>query len=99
MRNSLILLETSARARIDLAKKCIDTGKNTRSFNAERRRKAWQVAKGFLDNAERELNSAMENATSYFSKENIQRDLEFLHRLKKTVNNGLHKKCGIVIDD
>ena len=78
-----ILLENRARAKIDLAKKCIDTGRNIREYNPIIRAKAWERARQYLSEAERDINNAMENASSHIDKEYLQRDLDFLSKMKR----------------
>lgn len=83
--NNIILLENRARAKIDLAKKCIDTGRNWKACkSAKIRGKAWENARKYLDEAERDLQHALEYATSSVDIEYIKKDLNFLAKMKKT---------------
>lgn len=83
MRN-VILLENRARARIDLAKKCIDTGKNSKKVkDASIRAKAWEKARSYLTEAERDLNIALENVVSSVDRDFIEKDIAFLNKMKK----------------
>jgi hypothetical protein len=83
LERNIILLENRARATMDLAKLCIETGKsqnNSKTIKA----KAWERARVYLDDAERDLMKALDHATSAVDKDYIKRDLDFLHRLKKS---------------
>jgi len=55
------LLEKRATAKMDMAKKCIDTGKDFKS-NPRTRVRAWEMCREFLNEAERDLNKAIEYA-------------------------------------
>lgn len=80
---NIILLENSARAKIDLAKVCMDTGRNSLKYKSPIiRAKAWETARNYIRDAERNLNTALENASSYMDKEYIEKDLEFLQKMK-----------------
>lgn len=80
---NIILLENRARAKMDLAKICIDTGRNSHKYkNPSIRAKAWETARAYLIDAERDLNIALENASSYVDKDYIKKDLEFLLKMK-----------------
>jgi len=80
---NIILLENRARAKMDLAKLCIDTGRNSIKYKSPSiRAKAWENARNYLSEAERDLNKALENVTSYIDKEYIKKDLEFLIKMK-----------------
>ncbi|MBN2532754.1 MAG: putative DNA binding domain-containing protein [Spirochaetales bacterium] len=83
--NNIILLENRARAKIDLAKKCIDTGRNWKEYrNPKIRAKAWENARKYLDEAERDLQHAMECAASSVDIEYIKKDLSFLAKMKNS---------------
>lgn len=79
--SNIKLLENKARATMDMAKICIDTGKNYQT-SPQMKAKAWERARVYLDDAERDLRKALNNANAV-DKESIKRDLEFLNRLKK----------------
>ncbi len=79
--SNIVLLENKARATMDMAKICIDTGKNYQT-SPHMKAKAWERARVYLDDAERDLKMAINNANS-FEKEFINRDIEFLNRLKR----------------
>jgi predicted HTH transcriptional regulator len=76
------LLQKRATAKIDEAKKCINTGKDFKS-NPRTQARAWEMCRQLLSEAERDLNIALENSEYSSEKEFIQRDIEFLERMKK----------------
>jgi predicted HTH transcriptional regulator len=80
---NIVLLENRARAKMDLAKICIDTGKNYRKYIPRIRAQAWETARKYITEAERDINTALENATSFADKEYLKKDLEFLLIMKK----------------
>lgn len=84
---NIVLLENSARAKMDLAKLCIDTGRNVKKFkNPSIRAKAWEKARYYLNDAERDLNIALENASSAVDKEFLEKDFDFLNKMKRIAN-------------
>lgn len=82
LETNVILLENKARATMDLAKICIETGKSRNNSGAIKA-KAWERARVYLDDAERDLMKALDSSSSPIEKEYIKRDLEFLQRLKR----------------
>jgi len=80
--NNIILLENRARATIDIAKICIDTAKN-RESSVKIKAKAWERARVYLDDAERDLMNALDNANNSVDQDYINRDLDFLNKMKK----------------
>ncbi|MBN2739112.1 MAG: putative DNA binding domain-containing protein [Spirochaetales bacterium] len=80
---NVVLLENRARAKIDLAKQCIKTGKNYRRFKKNIRAKAWEKARQYLAEAEHDLNLALENASSPIDRDYIEKDYAFLRQMKK----------------
>lgn len=80
--SNIVLLENRARATMDIAKICIDTGKS-RESSPKIKAKAWERARVYLDDAERDLMRALDNSNGVVEKEYIKRDLDFLHRMKK----------------
>jgi hypothetical protein len=79
--NNIILLENRARATIDIAKICIETARN-RESSPKIKAKAWERARVYLDDAERDLVNALDNANT-IDKDYINRDLDFLHKMKR----------------
>lgn len=76
------LLEKRATAKMDMAKKCIDTGKNFKS-NLKTKARAWEMCRELLVDAERDLNKAFEYADNPNEKLFIENDLNFLEKMKK----------------
>lgn len=76
------LLQKRATAKMDEAKKCINTGKDFKS-NPRTQARAWEMCRQLLSEAERDLNLALENSEYSSEKEFIQRDIEFLEKMKK----------------
>jgi len=80
--SNVVLLENKARGMMEMAKICIDTAKN-RENSAKIQAKAWERARVFLDDAERDLLNALENSNSPLEKKYINSDIDFLNKLKK----------------
>jgi len=76
------LLEKRATAKMDMAKKCIDTGKDFKS-NPKTKARAWEMCRELLVDAERDLNKAFEYADNPNEKFFIENDLRFLEKMKK----------------
>jgi hypothetical protein len=72
-----------ATAKMDEAKKCINTGKDHKS-NPRTQARAWEMCRQLLSEAERDLNLALDNSDYSTEKEFIQKDIEFLEKMKKT---------------
>ena len=81
LRRSAPLLQLAGKARIDLAKKCIETARN-RDTAREMRTRAWDLCREYLSDAERNLNSALE-FSSEIEREYIERDMEFLAHMRQ----------------
>ena len=73
---NIVLLENKARATMDMAKICIDTGKSYK-INNSMKAKAWERARVYLDDAERDLMKALDNAEGDIEKEYIKRVSKF----------------------
>ena len=73
------LLQKRATAKMDEAKKCINTGKDYKS-NPKTKARAWEMCRQLLSEAERDLNTALYNSENKFF---IERDLEFLETMKQ----------------
>jgi len=94
---NVTLLENRARAKMDLAKICMDTGRNREKYkNAETRAQAWENARRFLEESERDLNQALENVTGYVETEYIRKDLAFLEKMKKLAQKPVKRKKLVV---
>lgn len=76
------LLEKRATAKMDMAKKCIDTGKDFKS-NPKTKARAWEMCRELLVDAERDLNKAFDYADNPNEKFFIEKDLSFLEKMKK----------------
>ena len=76
------LLQKRATAKMDEAKKCINTGKDFKS-NPRTQARAWEMCRQLLSEAEIDLNTAIENSDYSGERDFIQRDIEFLERMKK----------------
>ncbi|MDD1428281.1 putative DNA binding domain-containing protein [Dolichospermum sp. ST_sed9] len=77
------LLEKRATAKMDMAKKCIAAGRDHKS-NDKTKARAWEMCRQLLEDAEKDLNLALENAENpnekFFIEEN---DINFLNELKQ----------------
>ncbi|TAG23349.1 MAG: hypothetical protein EAZ32_04630 [Cytophagia bacterium] len=67
---------------MDLAKKCINTGKDKNSTQKTKAR-AWEMCRQLLSEAERDLNVAYENTESAVDKTYLNKDFDFLRRMKE----------------
>ncbi len=76
------LLEKRATAKMDIAKKCIDSAKDYRS-NQRTKARAWEMCRQMLEEAERDLNMALENVDNPNERFFIENDINFLNRLKQ----------------
>jgi len=79
--SNIILLKNRARAAMYMAKICMETGRNHQG-SSTMKAKAWERARVYLDDAERDLKMALNNAGSV-DRDYINRDIEFLEKLKK----------------
>ena len=75
------LLQKRAKAKMDEAQKCINTAKDNKTTQKTKAR-AWEMCRQLLLEAERDLNIAFETITNSSEKEIIQKDLEFLEKMK-----------------
>jgi predicted HTH transcriptional regulator len=76
------LLDLRARAKIDQAKKCLETAKNPLTPPGLKGR-AWEKTRAFLASAEKDILKALETANNDVDRDYIQRDLDFLHTLQQ----------------
>lgn len=80
--NNSSLRELSAKARMDLAKKCMETGRDkTRPPNI--RARAWELCREYLSDAEKDLKTALDYVTNETDRDYIDRDVEFLSHLQQ----------------
>ncbi|MDR1370969.1 MAG: putative DNA binding domain-containing protein [Dysgonamonadaceae bacterium] len=77
------LLEKRATSKMDLAKKCIGTGRDNKS-SAKIKARAWDMCRQYLNEAEENLNDALNYAEDpnekFFIEEN---DIKFLEKMKE----------------
>lgn len=85
-----VLYDVRARARIDLAKKCMETGKNGR-VQKERQAKAWDLCRTYLEEAEADIIRALENEIQPREKEFYEKDLEFVRMMKEQARKPVHR--------
>jgi hypothetical protein len=71
-----------ARAKMDLAKKCINTAKDKEKPIPKIRARAWEQCRKYPEGAESDLNTALENVSSPIEKDYILQDMTFLKKLK-----------------
>jgi len=94
---SATLLELKAKAKIDLAKKCMDTAKNP-DTSSNLKRRAWEQSRSYLDEAEKDLNKALDSVNNETEKEYILRDLDFLKSMqqiaRRPAKKGFYKPYG-----
>jgi predicted HTH transcriptional regulator len=76
------LLEKRATAKMDMAKKCIESGRDSKS-NPKTKARAWEKCRELLEEAERDLNLALENAENPNEKFFIENDIIFLNKMKQ----------------
>jgi len=75
------LLDIRGRARIDLAKRCIETARSS-ELSPTLRGKAWDRCREYLAQAESDLRKALEYVKNQTDKDYIEKDLEFLSTMK-----------------
>ena len=78
-----ILLEKRATARMDLAKKCINTGQDSKS-NPKTKARARELCMQLLDEAEKDLLKALDYVDNPTGKSFIEGDIIFLEKMRKT---------------
>jgi predicted HTH transcriptional regulator len=82
LRDHSILLEKRATAKMDLAKKCINTGKDQKS-SPKIKARAWEMCRELLGEAERDLNLALDHTENPNERFFIEQDISFLENMKK----------------
>jgi len=87
------LYDMRARAKIDLAKKCVETARNP-STQRDLRGRAWDQCRQYLEEAESDILTAIENEPSPREKEFIERDLLFVRQLMKQSERPQRKDSG-----
>jgi len=86
-----MLYDVRARAKIDLAKKCMETGRDRRVLK-ERQAKAWDLCRTYLDEAEEDILKALEIEARPREKEYYEKDLEFVRMMKDQVRKPAHRE-------
>jgi tetratricopeptide (TPR) repeat protein len=84
------LLDIRAKAKIDLAKKCIDTAKNPRTLPGLKAR-AWENTRTYLSSAEKDLLKALETANNNLERDYIQKDLDFLRTMQQIATKPVYR--------
>lgn len=79
-----ILYDIRARAKIDLAKRCMDTGRDYKA-QPERRARAWDLCRRYLEEAEGDIIRAIDSETKPREREYYENDLEFVRKLRQQV--------------
>ena len=75
------LLDIRAKAKIDLAKRCMETARNSKP-SPQMKRRAWDECRAYLSSAEKDLLKALEHVSHPLEDEYIHKDLDFLRRLQ-----------------
>lgn len=77
-----MLYDIRAKAKIDLAKRCMDTGRSPLILR-DLRAKAWDRCRSYLDEAEADILRALEAQTHPNERDYYQKDLEFVRRMQE----------------
>ncbi len=77
------LLEKRSTAKIDMAEKCINTSRDYKS-KPKIKARVWEMCRELLEEAERDLNVALENTENPNENFFIEKDINFLNDLKQT---------------
>lgn len=81
LRRDAMLLQLCGKAKIDLAKKCIEKARD-RDAPKNLKSRAWDLCRDYLSQAERDFHAAMEFASGT-EREYLERDLEFLNYMQQ----------------
>jgi predicted HTH transcriptional regulator len=84
------LMQKRATAKIALAKRCIDAGRN-RNSNQRTKVRAWEMCRQMLEEAENDLNIALENVDNYNERLFIESDIKFLNKMKQIAKKTSHR--------
>jgi predicted HTH transcriptional regulator len=76
------LFQKRATSKMDLAKKCIQAGRDFKS-TAKTRARAWEMCRQLLDEAEKDLAKALAFVENNIEKSFIKKDVHFLEKMKK----------------
>lgn len=85
------LLELRAKSNIDIAKVCMNTGRNWHA-SPQIRGKAWDQCREYLDRAERDLAAASETVMSPWERQYIEDDYQFLNRMKEIAKKPIPRR-------
>jgi hypothetical protein len=80
--NNATLYEKRATAKMDLAKKCIRTGRDAKS-NPKTKARAWELCRQLLEEAEKDLSRALDLVDNPSEKFFIESHISFLEKMKK----------------
>jgi tetratricopeptide (TPR) repeat protein len=90
------LLEKRATSKMDLAKKCIEAARDKKS-NLKTKAQAWDMCRQYLDEAEKDLNNALNYAEDsnekFFIEEN---DIKFLEKMKEIAKKPNSRGDGLI---
>lgn len=78
---SAALYDIRAKAKIDLAKRCMETARN-RKLSPVMKGRAWDECRRWLSSAENDLGKALETVDNSYDREYIEKDVEFLKHLQ-----------------
>lgn len=82
LRSHSTLLEKRATAKMDLAKRCINTGKD-RNSSLRTKARAWEMCRDLLSEAEKDLYLALDHVENPNERFFIEQDISFLENMKK----------------
>jgi len=82
LNNNSTILEKRATAKMDLAKKCINTA-NDRLISPKTKERAMVKYRELLEEAEQDLFKAIDNVDNSYEKDFIEKDINFLNSMKK----------------
>lgn len=85
------LFDLRARAKIDLAKRCMDTGRN-RSVPPTLQARAWEQCRQYLDEAETDVLKALEGVDHPREREYYENDLNFVRSMKNQAKRPTDRK-------
>ena len=86
------LYDVRARAKIDLAKKCMDSGRDSR-VPRERQAKAWELCRQYLAEAESDIIKALEIEGNFKDREFYEKDLEFVRKMQQQSLKPDYRPC------
>lgn len=95
--NDAPLLDIRAKAKIDLAKKCMETARKRIPVQARQgassiKAKAWEQARKYLAEAEADVRKALDHVVHSIDRDYYERDLEYLLMLKEQAKKPRRRK-------